>query len=114
MSGPKLILKTSDNEIPEHLRAQPEPPPGIEAMLSVRQSSYGEFADHARISQGLKGAMHDAHNWGLLANDMREALDMMANKIARILNGDPSHVDSWTDIIGYSRLIEKRLQRGDK
>ena len=30
-------------------------------------------------------------------------------KIGRILNGDSDYVDSYTDIIGYVRLVEKRL-----
>jgi hypothetical protein len=31
------------------------------------------------------------------------------HKVARILNGDPDYADSWRDIIGYARLVEKRL-----
>jgi len=34
---------------------------------------------------------------------------MVAHKLGRIVNGDPNYVDSWTDIIGYTRLVEKRL-----
>jgi hypothetical protein len=34
---------------------------------------------------------------------------MVAHKIGRIINGDPQYIDSWTDIIGYTRLVEKRL-----
>ena len=31
------------------------------------------------------------------------------HKIGRILNGDPDYQDSWTDIIGYTRLVEVDL-----
>jgi uncharacterized protein (UPF0297 family) len=48
-------------------------------------------------------------NWKALADDQKEALEMTAHKIGRILNGDPNYIDSWTDIGGYIRLIEKRL-----
>ena len=34
----------------------------------------------------------------------REALDMIASKIARILSGDATHVDHWVDIGGYAEL----------
>lgn len=42
--------------------------------------------------------------------DQREALEMIAHKIARILNGDPNYADSWVDIAGYAKLIADRLQ----
>jgi hypothetical protein len=40
---------------------------------------------------------------------MKEALDMVAHKIGRILNGDPTYTDSWHDIAGYSKLVEDEL-----
>ena len=42
-------------------------------------------------------------------DDMRESLEMVAHKVARILNGNPGYVDSWHDVAGYVKLIEKRL-----
>ena len=53
--------------------------------------------------------MVDAPNWKELSDDKIEALDMCAHKIGRILNGDPSYKDSWTDIIGYAKLVENSL-----
>jgi hypothetical protein len=44
-----------------------------------------------------------------LEDDQAEALEMIANKIARILNGDPDYADSWTDIAGYATLVAERL-----
>ena len=81
----------------------------IDETLKERGSRYGEFPDHADITQGIKSAMANSNNWGGLDNDMRECLEMVAHKIGRILNGDPYYIDSWTDIIGYTRLVEKRL-----
>jgi hypothetical protein len=81
----------------------------IESVLTERGSRYGDFSDHARITQNLKRAMADSPRWGILQDDQREALEMLAHKIGRILNGDPDYVDSWTDIVGYARLVEKRL-----
>lgn len=46
---------------------------------------------------------------GILEDDTKECLEMIAHKIGRILNGDPSYADNFTDICGYSRLVEKRL-----
>lgn len=82
----------------------------IDTTLADRGTRYGEFADQAGITQGLKTTMQLTERWFDLPDDIREALDMIASKIARILNGDPEYVDNWHDIIGYARLIEKRLE----
>lgn len=42
--------------------------------------------------------------------DQQEALDMIAHKLGRILNGDPDYADSWADIAGYARLVADRLE----
>lgn len=84
-------------------------PVGIDATLVERGSRYGDFVEHARITQNIKRAMQDSPNWNKLADDQKEALEMLAHKVGRILNGDPNYADSWTDIIGYARLVEKRL-----
>lgn len=81
----------------------------IDATLAERGSRYGEFADHAEVTQSIKDAMKASNKWATLPDDMLECLEMVAHKIGRILNGDPDYIDSWTDIIGYTRLVEKRL-----
>ena len=86
----------------------------IDATLDERGTRYGEFAGHAEITQGLKDVMFATDNWAALADDQKEALEMVAHKIGRILNGDPNYIDSWHDIIGYTRLVEQRLQRDQK
>jgi hypothetical protein len=53
--------------------------------------------------------MRLAGGWGSLRADQREALEMIATKIGRILNGNRDHIDSWHDIAGYAKLIEHRL-----
>jgi len=81
----------------------------IDNTLAERGKRYGEFPNHAEITQGLKEVMWATPNWKALADDQKEALEMTAHKIGRILNGDPNYIDSWTDIGGYIRLVEKRL-----
>lgn len=82
----------------------------IHQTLQERGSRYGEFPEHARITQNLKAAMVDSPNWRHLDADQKEALEMIQHKIGRILNGDPNYADSWHDIVGYAQLVEKRLQ----
>ena len=81
----------------------------IRDTLEERGARYGAFCDHAEISQELKAVMHDTPNWESLRPDQKEALEMIQHKIARILNGDPDYIDSWTDIAGYSTLVADRL-----
>jgi Domain of unknown function (DUF6378) len=83
--------------------------PDINDTLAERGSRYGTFDEHARIAQNIKAAMADSPNWKILAPDMREALEMIAHKTARILNGDPNYHDSWHDIIGYTKLVGDRI-----
>lgn len=82
----------------------------IVTTLQERGSRYGSFTGHAKITQAIKQAMADSPNWSSLAPDMREALEMVAHKVGRILNGDPEYHDSWHDIVGYAKLVADRLQ----
>jgi hypothetical protein len=54
--------------------------------------------------------MYSACDSSKLAPDQREALAMIANKLGRILNGDPNYADSWMDIAGYAKLVADRLE----
>ena len=81
----------------------------IDITLAERGARYGDFISHAAITQHMKQAMVDSPRWKSLDHDQKEALEMVAHKIGRILNGDPNYIDSWTDIIGYTRLVEVRL-----
>ncbi len=77
--------------------------------LEERGSRYGAFADHAIIAQGIQDTMRAAPKWDHLDADMKQALSVIADKIARILNGDPFYHDNWHDIQGYAKLIEDRI-----
>ena len=81
----------------------------IDKTLEERGGRYGEFFQNAELAQDLKDVLRSAESWANLPYDICEALEMIQHKVARILNGDPNYIDSWTDIIGYARLVEKRL-----
>ena len=82
----------------------------IESTLAERGSNYGDFPTHAAITQNIKRAMANSPNWELLDDDKKEALEMLAHKIGRILNGDPEYKDSWVDIEGYVHLVSQTLE----
>ena len=82
----------------------------IGQILEERGTRYGEFEDQSFLSQALKDTMRHG-GWDRLGDDQKEALEMMAVKMARILNGDPDHIDSWHDIAGYALLVVDQLVR---
>jgi hypothetical protein len=47
-----------------------------------------------------------------LTDDQWEAMEMIAHKLARIINGDPDYHDNWADIAGYAKLVADRLETG--
>ncbi|MCW9733708.1 DUF6378 domain-containing protein [Avibacterium sp. 20-15] len=87
-------------------------------ILNQRQSIYGDFETTAKVAQEIKSTI-DKRSESLNAQQ-REALEMIATKIARILTGDPDYKDNWQDIAGYALLggelyspvIEKDMLKG--
>jgi hypothetical protein len=84
----------------------------IDEVLDTRATQYGLFKDGAALMQSLKRTVsaHAQQHNKTFADDQWEALEMIIHKIARIVNGNPDNVDSWTDIAGYATLIADRLQ----
>ena len=84
----------------------------IEATLAERQSTYGNFEDVAFVTENIMSILAQVRVNGLndLPHTHRMALYMIASKMARIVNGDFNHLDSWHDIGGYSKLIEKLIK----
>ena len=85
----------------------------IDEVLKERGDRYGDFGDHADIAQGFKKIMMNSRSWMDLTPSMKQTMEMFADKMARILNGDPFYDDSWIDIIGYSQLIVNQLHQKD-
>ena len=86
----------------------------VNKTLDERGERYGKFSNHAELSQKLKQEMKKKATWWDLSPSQQESLEMIANKIARILNGDPNYADNWHDIAGYATLIDLQLQGDDK
>jgi len=89
----------------------------VQQTLAERGDRYGSFEDVAYIAQGLQERMRAAHNgegWNRLAADQKQALTVIADKIARMLNGDPNYRDNWHDIVGYAALVDKRMARDEQ
>lgn len=104
-------MNAAQQEVVEHATdwVPDNPPTDIDALLAERGERYGSFDEHANITQSLKRIMQSTKNWDELSDSQREALDMVAHKIGRILNGDPNYKDSWDDIMGYVKLVADTL-----
>jgi Domain of unknown function (DUF6378) len=84
----------------------------VDEILKQRGAEYGQFKDHAALSQELKAVISSAlaTRKKTLEPDMAEALDMIIHKVARVINGNAKSIDQWVDIAGYSTLVADRLQ----
>ena len=63
----------------------------------------------AATTYALQEILRDAKNHEHMTDDQVIALDMICNKMARIVNGDPNYIDNWHDICGYATLVEQEL-----
>lgn len=81
----------------------------VDKTLEERGNNYGQFKTHGVYAQGLKHVCRISPGWAKMQEDQREAIEMIMHKVARLLNGNPHHIDSWHDIQGYAKLVEDRL-----
>lgn len=87
----------------------------VVAILTERGARYGKFIDHSGVAQRLKTVMrnHMGDRWDVMSDDQKEALEMIAHKLARIANGSADYIDGWRDIAGYATLVMQRLLETD-
>lgn len=100
------------NEIDEGIGSILRPPTIVrttEDILAERAKTHGDFTDHAHYTQEIKRTMRSSSNWEDLSDVQKEALEMNAHKVGRILSGNPNHQDHWDDIAGYAKLVSERL-----
>lgn len=79
----------------------------IENTLAERGARYGAFSEHAEIAQNIQDAYRIyPEKWNKLPPVVKQGLTTLADKIARILNGDEFYRDNYHDIVGYGKLME--------
>ena len=78
-------------------------------MEYSREKTHGRFSTQSQTAQELKELMRGTQWWDTLQPHQREALELIATKISRILNGNPMWQDSWHDIAGYATLVANNL-----
>ena len=84
----------------------------VTETLDTRGNRYGEYSKVSGTAQFLKGLLRAGDSWNEMEPYMQESLDLICNKLARIVNGDPFYDDSWHDVGGYAKLVEIELAKG--
>lgn len=81
----------------------------IEAILQSRELTHGLYSVQSATSQRLKSLIWTSPNYRDMPDFMRESLEVIQQKIARIVSGDACEADHWIDIIGYASLVLREL-----
>ena len=104
----ETLTRIADSKKRNKTKQNKEENMNIEKILQDRNATHGDFREGAKISQHLKKVVgtYGEH----LTPTHRESLDMIMHKVARLLNGDPMHMDTWTDIIGYATLAVEDIE----
>lgn len=79
----------------------------IEATLKQRGSVHGDYGVQSQMHDDLLSCMMKQPSFLNLKPQHRQALNIIAMKMSRILSGDAEHIDHWHDIAGYATLAEK-------
>lgn len=82
----------------------------LKTTLKDRGAIYGDFTDNAKIAQEIKDSLRSGGSWALMNPAQREAVDVIASKLSRIVTGDPNYKDNAHDIQGYAKLYEDRCE----
>lgn len=78
-------------------------------VANEREATHGHYADSAELAQKLKKLVRENRDAWRRTAAQNEALDMILFKVARIVTGDPNHVDHWRDVAGYAELVMREL-----
>lgn len=84
----------------------------IQSTLNDHEAKYGDFGELAKAIQAYKSAIRHAPSWPKMTAVQREAAEMIATKLCRIVYGNPLHFDSWHDIAGYATLAGEEFGDG--
>jgi len=97
----KIIEDLKHSTLPLH-----PPLPGLEDYAPKPKPHSGvtesSFTETARIAQELKSIITQSPGWINLHASQREALDMFATQVGRILSGDSIH--HWASITEFAKF----------
>ena len=83
----------------------------IDDVLNEREKTHGDFPTQAITAQELKHRLRNTPNWPKLPEYMRESLELICTKLARMTHGNWKDVDHPKDGSGYFELIVRELKK---
>ena len=91
-----------------------EEQPYLKEVLNQRQKTHGEFSEVSKTYADFIKILEKTGFFNKCEDHHRLAIDVIFQKLARILNGDMNFYDHWVDICGYSELVKKELDKNKK
>jgi len=85
-------------------------PKTLENLLTERETTHGRFTNTSLTCVKFEKVAEGGENWGSLLPEQRVALRMIFIKLARILSGNPDHLDHWRDIAGYATCVAETFK----
>jgi hypothetical protein len=82
-------------------------------VLQERGSVYGSFTQGSEIEAAMMNlicANYESQTGKPMSSINKVFFSKIIMKLSR-LSVTPAHIDSWTDIAGYARLIEQHYER---
>jgi len=85
------------------------------ALVAEREATHGPFPCTAAVAQQIKTALRwgAGERWHEMPAEIREALETMATKMARVVCGDWRHEDHLGDVGGYAFLARATINGRD-
>lgn len=80
-------------------------------LLEVRPTTHGDFADGAKFVQTVMRAAQESPSWGKMTDVQKECFHHVAQKMQRVVCGDPNFPDHWDDIAGYAKIAVREINR---
>lgn len=84
------------------------------SLTDERMFTHGDWKSQSATADALLEVLSKTKNWHNLRPYQRQALTLIATKISRIVNGDPTHEDHWDDIGGYALLGKEGHTNGER
>jgi len=75
-----------------------------------RQITHGSWSKFCDRSQELKRLVTRTQQ----TDQVKEGLEMICHKLARIATGDPEFIDHYDDIAGYATRVAEHLRKCDQ
>lgn len=83
----------------------------LDDSLRDEAAANGPFEDTAQLAQAIKFVFRRGKGWEALPPESKEALEMIATSIARILAGDATDFGHWNTVAINARQRAKGLDQ---